>query len=244
MQVPRVQTVCTPKVYAGAFIKAWRLLEGSLPTKAQCGVLYAQWMVETSGRACWNWNIGNKKVTQSMIDAGVPWIDLPGTFEYVKGKRVILPDGDPGRRFRAYESLDHGMAEHLEALKKKWTTCWPFVRAGDTDGFAHALKAGKDGIEGTWDDYFTAPVEDKIDPKTGQRYPGYARIMREAFAAWLRMNAFDEAMADIVKASEAPTQPELENPPSSEPGGPASPKRIVDAQPIVRPRVPLGRDDD
>lgn len=228
MQVDRIQTLTTPKLFASAFIRAWRFLEGGLPTKVQCGVLYAQWMVETSGKACWNWNIGNKKVTQGMIDAGVPWFDLPGTWEKINGKIVKLPEGDPGRRFRAYASLDAGMSEHLEALKKKWERCWPFVRGGDTNGFAHALKAGKDGIEGTWDDYFTADAAD------------YARIMGQAFNAWLRMTAFDEAMAEVLKTAEAETQPELENPPSSEPG-PASPKRVVDAQPVVRPRVPLGR---
>jgi hypothetical protein len=197
MQVPIIRTVCSPKVYAAAFIRAWKFLEGSFPTKEQCGVLYAQWMVETSGKDCWNWNIGNKKVSQAQVDAGVPWIDLPGTWEKINGQRVVLKEGDPGRRFRAYASLDAGMAEHLASLKNKWATSWPAVKTGDTSKFAHALKAGKDGIEGTYDDYFTADAED------------YARIMGNAFNVWMRSSAFEDALAEVTEASEAETDPEI-----------------------------------
>lgn len=42
-------------------------------------------------------------------------------------------------------------------------------------------------------------------------------------------------------SNETATQPyPVDNPPSSEPAGPSSPKRVVDA-PIIHPRVPLGR---
>lgn len=190
MQVPVVRTVCSPKQYAHAFIKAWRGLGyDSYPTQAQCGVLYAQWMVETSGRACWNWNIGNVKVSQSQVDAGVPWLDLPGTWEIIAGKRVVLPEGHPGRRFRAFDSLDDAMREHLAFLRnKRYAPSWPFVEAGDPDGFARAIKT---------QGYYTASADD------------YARIMVAAFRQWMQSTAYPDALAEVLDTSDAPTLPEL-----------------------------------
>jgi hypothetical protein len=189
MQAPLLRTVCSPKEYARAFIFAWRFLFRDYPTKAQCGVIYAQWMVETGGKNCWNWNIGNVKVTQGQVDAGVPWIDLPGTWEIIAGKRVVLPDGHPGRRFRAYASLDAGMAEHLDFLRnKRYAPSWPLVVTGDPDAFARALK-----VQG----YYTASADD------------YARIMVAAHKEWMRSAAFDEALEEAIDASEEVTQPDI-----------------------------------
>lgn len=198
MQVPIVRTVCSPRQYARAFIKAWRALGyDSSPTKEQCGVLYAQWMVETGGAACWCWNIGNVKVTQGQVNAGVPWFDLPGTWEIKNGKRIVLADGDPGRRFRAFGSLDEAMGEHLAFLRnKRYRLCWPFVEGGDPVGFTHALKAGGDGEEGTWDDYFTAPVGD------------YVKLMKSHFAYWLKSSAFGDAIAELAEQDEIETVPD------------------------------------
>ncbi|MER3499844.1 MAG: hypothetical protein C4308_15130, partial [Chitinophagaceae bacterium] len=76
-QVPTIRTVASTKDYARAAILAWRFLHGGqMPRKEQIGVLYAQWIAETGGRYTWNWNIGNVKVTQAQVDAGVPWFDL------------------------------------------------------------------------------------------------------------------------------------------------------------------------
>lgn len=200
-QVPIQRTVTSTKGYASAVIIAWRELWGATPTKAQAGVIYAQWIVETSGRDCWNNNIGNVKVTPGQVAAGVDWIDLPGTWENINGKRVVLPDGDPGRRFRAYASFADGMSEHLTFLRKHWGPAWAHVEGGNPDGFAHALKAGRDGREGTWDDYFTAPAND------------YARIMVGAHKGWMSSDAFDSALLGLSEVApdtipaEAETQP-------------------------------------
>jgi hypothetical protein len=190
MQVPIKRTVCTPRQYAQAFIKAWHGLGyHEPPTKAQCGVLYAQWMVETGGAACWNWNIGNVKISQSQADAGLPWIDLPGTWEIIAGKRVTLPEGHPGRRFRAFGSLDQAMTEHLAFLRsKRYAPSWPAVEAGDPDAFAWALKN---------QGYYTAPVE------------SYSRLMREMHAKWMKSPAFDDAAEEMTPdSSEADTLPQ------------------------------------
>lgn len=204
MQAPLIRTVISTKEYAHAGIVAWRFLySGKLPTKEQIGVLYAQWMVETGGKHCWCWNLGNVKVTQGQVDAGVPWFDLPGTWEIINGIRVTLPAGHPGRRFRAYASLDAGMAEHMAFLRnKRYAPSWPFIEAGDPTGFARALKA---------QGYYTASADD------------YARIMVAALKTWMSSSAFDDALAEVIAASERETEPEI---------------RVVDF-PIVHPPVPL-----
>jgi len=191
MQVPLLRTVCTAKTYARAFIRAWQnLYAGRAPTQAQCGVLYAQWIVETGGRNCWNWNIGNVKVSQAQVAENLPWVDLPGTWEMIGGKRVVLPDGDPGRRFRAYSSLDSAMWEHLKFLRDtRYAPSWPFVESGDPDGFAHALK--RQG-------YYTAPAAD------------YARIMGAAFKTFETMSAFEEALAEVTEFAQRQTDPEIQ----------------------------------
>lgn len=189
-QVKTYRTVCSTKDYARAFIRAWRGLYDGSPTQDQCGVLYAQWIVETSGVHCYCWNIGNVKVTQAQVDAGVSWFDLPGTWEIISGVRVVLPEGHPGRRFRAYGSLDVAMAEHVLFLRnKRYAPSWRFVEAGDPDGFARALK--RQG-------YYTAAADD------------YARIMRAAHAGFAKSSAFEDAMAEVLDASERETEPELE----------------------------------
>jgi hypothetical protein len=192
MQVPIVRTVPSTVDYARAFIRAWRAMYPSYPTRSQCGVLYAQWMVETGGKHCWNWNIGNVKVTPAQVAAGVPFIDLPGTWEIINGKRVTLKPDDPGRRFRAFPSLDEAMREHLQFLRnKRYAPSWPFVEAGDPDGFARALK--RQG-------YYTASADD------------YARIMRGAHAQFMTSGAFDDALETVREASEEVTQPALQLP--------------------------------
>ncbi len=220
VQTPIIRTVASTRDYARAAINAWRFIYSAFPTKEQIGVLYAQWMVETSGKHCWCWNIGNVKVTQAQVDANVPWFDLPGTWEIINGTRVTLPDGHPGRRFRAYASLDAGMAEHMAFLRnKRYAPSWPFVEAGDPDGFARALK--RQG-------YYSASADD------------YARIMVAAFSQWLKSSSFDEELAAAVKAAERETQPELEPYRDEEP---TPTPRVVDF-PIVHPAIYPPPDDE
>ncbi len=189
MQVPVIRTVISTREYARAAIAAWRFLCREFPTKEQIGVLYAQWIVETGGKHCWNWNLGNVKVTQRQVDAGVPWFDLPGTWEIIDGKKVVLSEGDPGRRFRAYASLESGMAEHMAFLRnRRYLLSWPYVESGDPDGFARALK--RQG-------YYTASADD------------YARLMLGAYKAWLSSSAFDDELDAAVRAAEADTLREL-----------------------------------
>lgn len=188
-QVPIKRTPIAMNDYARALMRAWRTELGELPTKPQVGVLFAQYMIETGGSACWCFNIGNVKVTQSQVDAGVDWFDLPGTWEIINGKRVVLQEGDPGRRFRAYASLDDAMVEHLRFLRnRRYKPAWPAVLAGDAMGFARMLKAAG---------YFTASAED------------YGNGMMWHYRKWLSSATYENERDGLEMLQGAETQPEL-----------------------------------
>lgn len=211
MQRTLTRTPIDPKTYARAVLAACDALGWLRLSQAGVGVLHAQFIVETSGVHCWNWNLGNVKVTPAQVAADVPWIDLPGTWEIVGGKRVVLKDGDPGRRFRAFDKLDEAMVDHLRMLKeRKFKSAWPAVLAGDPDAFARALKAKG---------YYTAPVED------------YARLMRNAHAAFMRSEAYAKAVSDLT-----PTEPALPVVEAAQPIIHASP---IDDEYIARREVKL-----
>jgi hypothetical protein len=188
-QVPIQRTPVAMSDYARALLKAWRSETGDLPTKQAAGVLWAQYMIETGGAACWCFNLGNLKVTQAQVDAGVPWFDLPGTWEIVNGKRVVLPEGDPGRRFRAYASLDEAMVEHMRLLRnRRYKAAWPAVETGDVMAFARLLKAGG---------YFTASAED------------YGGGMMWHYRKWLSSTVYENARDGIEMLQAAETKPDL-----------------------------------
>jgi hypothetical protein len=222
--VPLKRTPIAMSDYCKALLKAWQADLTALPTKQGAGVLWAQFMMETGGQACWNFNLGNVKVTQAQVDAGVDWIDLSGTWEVVGGKRVVLPDGHPGRRFRAYETLAEAMREHLRFLRnKRYAVAWPAVEAGNPDVFARRLK-----IAG----YYTAPADQ------------YAAGMVAHHRRWMSSLVYEQAVAELLAQMEAETQPELPKlcDADEEPEG-TTVVRLADFS-VVHPPVPLERDPD
>jgi len=54
---------------------------------------------------------------------------------------VFLDPPNPGCRFRAFSSLDDGVAFYLEFLFTRFSAAWPAVLTGDPFAFVHALKA-------------------------------------------------------------------------------------------------------
>lgn len=225
-QVPIQRTPIAMADFARGLLRAWRLETGDLPTKPASGVLWAQYMIETGGSACWSFNIGNVKVTQGQVDAGVDWFDLPGTWEIINGKRVVLPEGHPGRRFRAYKSIDDAMVEHLRFLRnKRYKPAWPAVEAGDVMGFARMLKAAG---------YFTASAED------------YGGGMMWHYRRWLSSTVYENARDGLEMLQAAETQPEL--PDDDEPTLPSRrPPEIADLadfRKVYSPPPLRGQEDD
>lgn len=219
-QVPVVRTPVSMRDYARACIRAWRGLgDGPTPCKQAVAVLWAQYMIETGGKACWNWNIGNVK---HVAGDGFDYMCLSGVWEGVtkiaadalvaSGQAVMDPSGDharavgaghvsvifrpphPATWFRAFQSLDEAMLEHLELLaKRRFSSAWPAVVSGNLEAFVAALKDRG---------YFTAAPS------------AYIAGMRRPFGEFLTSDVFNVEMDAYLRALDAETLPELPNPPS------------------------------
>jgi flagellum-specific peptidoglycan hydrolase FlgJ len=112
---------------------AWRDQVGSVPARASLLVLMAQWGLETgSGRACMNWNLAGIK---HVPGDGHDYAEYR-THEVLHGVDQVLV-----QQFRAYPSLEAGVADYLHVLRSTFGFAWPAVEAGDTADFAHRLKA-------------------------------------------------------------------------------------------------------
>lgn len=142
-QLPFVATPVGVPELAAALSVAWRDELGAEPSRSSLLVLLAQWSLETGGgAACIQWNLGNAK---SLAGDGYDWTEFPTT-EVVNGAVVHIT-----ARFRAFASLTAGAADYLKLLTHRFAKAWPFVAAGDVEGFARALHEAH---------YYTAPVED------------------------------------------------------------------------------------
>lgn len=164
--VPTNRTPITPLIFAKGVIKVW-----PDATKAACGVLYAQYALETgAGGSCWNWNLGNVKYTRG---CGYDFIQLNGNKEYVNGVYVVTDKTDPASWFRAYPNFETGMRVFvMSKTAGQWASTKPFIEAGDPEEYAAELKRHR---------YYTAPLLD------------YQRAMRMWFDRWMKMGAWEEA---------------------------------------------------
>lgn len=188
-QMPLVRTPIGMLDFARAFVRMLRAM-GQTPTKAAGGVLWAQYALETdAGAACWNFNLWNHKVAPAQVSAGVPWFDLPGTWEVIDGVRTTLKEGDPGRRFRAYASFESAMSDHVNAIRNgRYASSWAPLLAGDVEGYARELRAKG---------YYTAPLA------------SYVAALHARVVPWEASTVFESAIEEIEEASEAVTDPEI-----------------------------------
>ncbi|MCL2724770.1 MAG: hypothetical protein FWD69_10075 [Polyangiaceae bacterium] len=177
--VPTVRTKFSTEDFARALVAAWRdLYDGAAPSKASCGVIWAQYALETGrGKFCWNNNIGNVKHVEG---DGRDYCMLQSVPEIVNGKRVTFNPPDPQTWFRAYASLADGMREHLEFLRRRYAAAWSEVEKGDARAFAYALKARG---------YYTGDEET------------YARSLVSLQAEFARSGAYDTAVEALPAAS-------------------------------------------
>ena len=135
-------------------------------------VLLSQWSVETGGgRACWNWNLGNKKRIP-----GRPFTMLRNTWEILRSPvtgphvtssidqgdgtwRVTFQPPHPQTHFQAFDSAEAGIFAYVDGMRRRFARAWVTLADGP-EAFAHALKTLR---------YYTAPAD------------AYARSMRVAF---------------------------------------------------------------
>ena len=216
--VPVVRTTYSMKDFAKACILAWKRLTGTFPRKEAAGIIWAQHALETgAGGFCWNNNIGNLKCTQAQANAGVPYMMLAGTWEIIDGRKIVFQPPHPATWFRAFGSLDEGMAAHLDLLKnRRYATCWPAVESGEPRAFAVALKQRG---------YYTASVDD------------YAKLMQSGWHRWMQHPAFENAQAEVLEMLEAETNPAL-------PVVPAVPEPLIVHPPVPLGRPGLDDDDE
>jgi hypothetical protein len=150
-----MRTAVDPDELGRALVVAWRALVGSAPSRESILVLLAHSALETGHwKGCHNWNLGNVK---SRAGDGRCWTFFRCN-EVIGGKLVWFSPPHPQTRFRAFQSLQEGAADHLAFLRgmKRYAGAWEQVIAGDPRAFARALKAAG---------YFTAaerPYEDAV----------------------------------------------------------------------------------
>lgn len=208
--VPVKRTVVTMPDYVRAVVRNWVALFGGLPLEQSIAVLWAQYMIETGGRACWNWNLGNvkhvkgdghdyqmlhgvwegvsKAAAQQLVSSKQAVYDTSETHAKAVGANrvsVVFQPPHPATWFRAFKTLDEGMNEHLTFLSRRFSKAWMAVVDGDYIGFAQRLKALG---------YFTATAE------------AYAAGMRAPFNALVASSTYEELVAS--QATEPETQPE------------------------------------
>ena len=205
--LPVLRTAVTMPDYVRAVVRAWPLVGEGIPLEQSIGVLWAQYMIETGGRACWNWNVGNAKhvkgdghdyqmlggvwegvaptVAERLVSSGQAVFDAnPDHIKAIDRKLVAVVFQPPHATtwFRAFASLDEGMAEHLKLLAKRFSRSWPAVLDGDVGEFAALLKA---------QGYFTASAE------------AYAAGMRGPFAALVASSTYEELVTSPAVEPEA-----------------------------------------
>jgi len=140
--------------------QAWLKYFDAPPKKESIWVLVAQIILETGGKSCHNFNLGNVKSREgdghdycffacneilNTTTALKLQTASPTTAKVTKtleNNRCIIwfyPE-HPACRFRAFGSLVEGAADHLILLVKRFQKAWPSVLAGDPAAYAHALK--------------------------------------------------------------------------------------------------------
>jgi len=185
--VPTQKTSYTVPQMIEGFIKGWFKQFNEIPKKESVGVIWSQNAIETgSTTAMWNNNIGNVKYAPSKDpnqDNDIKYMMLNNVWEIINGKKIIFQPPDPATWFRSFDSLEEGVAFHLNFLKnKRYKNSWIAVEAGDPEQFAHLLKLAK---------YYTAAEED------------YAKGMRFHFNKFIKDNTFDLVVEKIKETYDA-----------------------------------------
>lgn len=138
-----VRTPLDAEAVRAALTSAWTSQFGDEPASDSVTVLLAQIALETGLTSCVAFNVGNAKAAP-----GQDFCEFD-TDEFIDGRRIHLTAGQPGTQFRAFATLDDGIAAYLPMMRRHFAHAWPAVLAGDPYQFAVLLKEAN---------YYTAPV--------------------------------------------------------------------------------------
>lgn len=167
------KTPATPQQVFESLALAWKKQLGEEPKRESLLVLLAQWAFETGrGKAMWNFNLGNAKGKPGGGD-GRCWTFfacnelLPVAHaNALVAKAGLRRDGGPGNDvvitsikdgiatvwfypshpvccFRAFRTLDDGTEDYFAMMRKRFSSAWPAVVAGDPAQFSHLLKVAR-----------------------------------------------------------------------------------------------------
>jgi len=191
IEVPAVRTKLSRKELTIGFIKGWKKFLNVYPQRNQIAVIFAQMAGETGlAQNLWNYNVGNYKAVDPGPGKTRKYVSLPGVWEIINGKKVILPKEHPGSRFIAYSSLEEGVVDYLDHIKnKRFKPAWQFIENGDPEGFAKKLKELN---------YYTAPVET------------YIKSMKFFFNDFIKRTDFDECLREVMSSDSEAIELDLE----------------------------------
>ena len=179
-KVDTIQTKYSQQDLCFAIISAWKTLFGKYPIKASVGVIIAQSGIETGGGTyCWNNNFGNVKA-KDIPGQVIEYCALRGVWEIINGKKVMIPETNPGAWFRSFPTLSDGVKFHLALLKTgRYASSWAAIETGDVAMFATLLKQKG---------YYTAPVQD------------YINGMNRYFLPYMKSLDYEKALSQIKPA--------------------------------------------
>ena len=192
-------TVLNKPDLAVAMYHAWDSFFGQYPKKESLWVVLAQIQLETGLKYCHNWNLGNCKSIEGdghdyqyygcgeELPIGVAQHAVASS-PLVTIKRVYTTNGQqmasvwvapkhPWCRFRAFEDLQHGAADHLVLLSKRFAKAWPAVVSGSPAIFAHLLRIQH---------YYTAPEEQ------------YAATLTSCYNEWSKLPVNYDQLAPLT----------------------------------------------
>lgn len=163
-ELPCVTTLLDAKSLRVALTDAWRDQIGGEPCPESITLLLAHIALETGLTSCKCWNLGNAKAAaggavdwtyfktwervssataKAMATASTdaaPCTIVPGSDDGTHAKIVVAPK-HPACCFRAYESLEDGIAAYFNLEYVRFAKSWQAVLDGDPAEFARQLKA-------------------------------------------------------------------------------------------------------
>lgn len=191
-EVPKTTTAVSDEQMAQAIISAWRRMFGTDPSKEQVTMIMAQNAIETGPKreSMHNYNVGNIIVGNTDHDyfLGGDWM-YSDKSETTKKKIT--------QHFRAYNSLEDGVADYLGVLSKmkRYAPAWEHIMHPDIKAYSKALHDA--GYYGAKEEQYTAGLL------------GNARRFNKS-------NAYEMAMSGQVAPPAGGGQPSAS--PSKQPG--------------------------
>lgn len=189
--VPTTRTSYTADQLIEGLIKGWFKEFNVIPSKESVGVLYAQNALETGGTvSMWNNNWANIKYVPNAnpdLDTGKNYMMLANVWEIVNGKKIIYQPPNQATWFRAFDTLEDGVAFHLDFLRnKRYKNSWSAVESGNPAAFAHLLKLAG---------YYTAPEAD------------YVKLMNVYFNKYMKSKTYENVINNMQSPSETTITP-------------------------------------